>query len=367
MARLRSIPPIATAFAVCLLASLSARAQQEAPGTGSTFAPLFAGHTPLEVTIEAPLKTLMEERPDDEYLEGRFSYTGDDGTEHSFDLKLRTRGNFRRKPEICRFAPIRLNFQRKQVKDTLFDGQDKLKLVTHCQQSDPTYEQYTLREYLAYRILQLMTDKSFAARLLHINYVDTEGRYSREKYGFVLEDDDDVARRNGMKLVETGNVRHADLDPVPENLVNVFMYMIGNTDYSLIQGPPDDGCCHNSLLLSANDGPPYTPLPYDFDFSGLVKAEYAAPNPRFRLRNVRSRLYRGQCSNNELLPATVQRFIDRKDAVYALVDELHMFSSNSRRLTIRYLDSFYYAISNPDTISLEFLHQCLGAGQEATG
>lgn len=357
---------IAAAFALCM--ALSPRVLAETPGDGEDAAPapLFADHAAIAVTIEAPLTAMIRERPDEEYLDGKFRYLDSDGTEQTFDLKLRTRGNFRRQERICKFPPLRLNFRKKQVEGTLFDGQDKLKLVTHCQQNKPTYEQFMLREYLAYRIFARLTDKSFGVRLLHINYVDTDGRNSRVKYGFVLEDDEHVAQRNGMKSMKTGNVTHADLDRSDENLVNVFMYMIGNTDFSLVQGPPDDGCCHNSMLLSASDGPPYTPLPYDFDFSGLVNAPYAAANPRFNLRSVRSRLYRGQCSNNDLLPATLRRILDRKDDIYALIDEIVMFSWNTRRVTARYLDSFYYAITEPETIRLEFLEQCVPAGQDVT-
>jgi hypothetical protein len=354
-------------LALGLIFSLGTDAQENDADGGYAFAPLFAEHSPLQVTIEAPLKMLMKERPDKDYLEGTFSYTKDDGTQQVFDLKLRTRGNFRRKKETCNFAPIRLNFRKKQLKDTIFDGQDKLKLVTHCQQNKDSFEQLVLREYLAYRILQVLTPRSFAVRLMHINYVDTQGLGPRLKYGFVLEDDDDVADRVGMKAVKRGNVKHADLDRRQENLVEVFQYLIGNTDFSLVQGPADDDCCHNSMLLSKTEGPPYTPLPYDFDFAGLVNAPYAAPNPRFRLRSVRSRLYRGLCSNNDLLPETFRLFLAKKAAVYAIVEELDMFSGQSRRSTINYLDTFFETITDPKMIALQFTGKCVSGGEETSG
>ena len=345
--------------AVSISISPCADAREDNPVGDSGLAPLFADHAPLAVTIEAPLKTLMDERPDKDYLQGTFSYTRDDGTEQTFDLKLRSRGNFRRQEDICNFPPVRLNFRKKQVDDTVFDGQDKLKLVTHCQRNRPSYEQYVLREYLAYRILQLMTDKSFGVRLMHINWIDTDGfNKPRVKYGFVLENDDAVAERNGMETMKIGNVTHAALDRRQENLVNVFQYLIGNTDYSLIKGPEYDHCCHNSMLLSGTDSPPITPLPYDFDFAGLVNAPYAATNPSFKLRTVRERLYRGQCSNNQLLPDTFRHFLDKKDAIYAIVDELEMFSPNSRTTVIRFLDEFYADITRQQTIDFKFIGRC---------
>jgi len=329
-----------------------------APSSAQELAPLFADRAPLEVTIEAPLTTLMTERPDEEYLEGTFSYMDAGGVVQNLDLKIRTRGNFRRTKEICDFAPIRLNFKKKQVKDTEFDGQDKLKLVTHCQNKVPYNEQLVLREYLAYRIFQVLTDKSFSVRLLRINYIDTEGADPMTKYGFVIEDNDDVAKRVDMKSLDNGNIKHAELDPQQENLVNIFQYMIGNTDYSLIKGMPGEECCHNSELLSATGEAPYTPLPYDFDFAGLVNASYAQVNPQFNLRSVRHRLYRGICPNNDQVPDTVQYFLENKEAIYAIIDEMTMLSKRSRGDATSYLDSFFKGISSPKSVNSRFIARC---------
>lgn len=347
-------------FCVLVAVSLSASGSQLGNDSDGSLriAPLFATATPLDVTIEAPLTTLMRDRPEEEYLSGTLTITGDDGTEQTLDLKLRTRGNYRREEEHCDFAPIRLNFRKNQVADTIFAGQDKLKLVTHCQSDIPYYEQLVLREYLAYRSLHVMTSKSFGVRLFRINYVDTEGAKPMTKVGFVIEEDDDVAKRIGMHAVKAGNISSADLDRSQQNLINVFEYMIGNTEYSLFIAEPGKTCCHNSKLMSATMGAPFTPLPYDFDFAGIVNAHYAQPNPRYDLRSVRQRLYKGLCENNDLLPNTFQRFIDRKDAIYSIVDETEGFSSRSRRDVTRYLDAFFKQISQPKSVEASFISKC---------
>jgi hypothetical protein len=321
-------------------------------------APLFADDALLEVTIQAPLTTLMKDRPNDEYLDGIFSFNADDGTEQTLDLKIRTRGNYRREEKHCDFAPIRLNFRKKQVVDTLFDGQDKLKLVTHCKSTKPHYEQLVLREYLAYRILQALTDKSFGVRLLRINYVDTEGSEPMTKLGFVIEDDKDVAERHGMQTIKRNNLAGSDLEPVQQNLVNVFQYLIGNTEYSLFNPEPDKNCCHNTDFMAASEDAPVIPLPYDFDFAGIVNAHYAQPNPRFEHTDVRTRLYRGQCTNNDQLPETLQRFIDNKEAIYGVVDEVELLNSRSQKYVIRYLDSFYRHISDQKSVDARFIDKC---------
>lgn len=323
-------------------------------------APLFASHAPLAVTIAAPFSTLMTERNDEDYLEGTFSYAEHGGEPSTLDLKLRARGNFRLNPEICEFGPIRLNFSKKQVEGTLFEGQDKLKLVTHCDNNNPAYEQYALREYFAYRALSLLTPASFSVRLMEITYVDTdrEGR-ARTKYGFVIEDDDDLAARLGMESMKIGDVEHEQLEPLQQNLVNVFAWFIGNTDYSLIRGAPGDDCCHNSVLLSATGGPPFTPVPYDFDASGIVNAPYAAPNPNFAIRNVRQRLYRGQCENNALLPGTLGRFLEERTEFYEVLDSIEALSGRSKKYLDRYMDSFFRHITDQTQIDRNLLGACL--------
>ncbi len=361
MQKLRAIKSlIGVLLATLLIIAPSSEAQQNDPAVSQAVSPLFASHSPLQVTIAAPLTTLMKDRPDEEYLDGAFTFTGDDGAEQTIDLKIRTRGNYRRAEEHCDFAPIRLNFRKQQVADTVLVGQDKLKLVTHCQNNKSYYEQLVLREYLAYRIYQAMTTKSYGVRLLQVNYIDTEGAKPMTKLAFAIEDDDDVAKRVGMKPVKIPGIRNEDLDRRQQSLANVFEYMIGNTEYSLIKAEPDKDCCHNSDLMSATGGPPFTPLPYDFDFAGLVNAPYAQPNPRYDIQNVRTRLYKGLCRNNELLPDTIQQYHNKKDAIYAIIDDLNMLSSRSRRDVTSYLNGFYDRISTPKNVNARFIEKCGG-------
>jgi hypothetical protein len=116
--------------------------------------------------------------------------------------------------------------------------------------------------------------------------------------------------------------------------------------------------------MSATEEPPFTPVPFDFDFAGIVNAPYAQPNPRFELTNVRQRLYRGQCTNNDLLPGTLQQFVERKEAIYGVVDELELLNSRSRRYVTGYLNSFFKHISDPKSVEERFIDKCerLGVG-----
>jgi hypothetical protein len=300
----------------------------------------------------------MKEQPDAEYLDGIFSYVDTAGQEYTLDLKLRTRGRYRRKKSTCNFSPIRLNFRKKQVEGTEFAGQDKLKLVTHCQTRRKSFEQFVLREYLAYRILQVLTDRSFGARLMQITYVNNEkDGDSITKYGFVIEDEDDIGERLGLTAATVRGIKAEELDPQPANLVSVFEYLIGNTDFSLILGPADTSCCHNAVLFGAG-GPPYTPIPYDFDFSGIVNAPYAEPNPRFTIRSVKTRLYRGRCINNELLDGTFAFFLEKEAEIRGLVTELEGLDDRNRKAVGKYLNGFFKDISDPKAKQRKFVTRC---------
>ena len=328
----------------------------------SPAAPLFADDSLLEVTIDAPFATLMEVRPDKAELKGSFSYTEADGTQRRVAIKLRTRGNYRRDREHCDFAPIRLNFRKSEVRDTLFAGQDKLKLVTHCQTFEPDYQQVLIREYLAYALFRELTDVSYGVRLMRITYFDTHKDSERTRFGFLIEDDRDVARRNGLELVKARDTEHEQHDRRRQNLVHVFEYMIGNTEYSLVNPEPDKDCCHNADLLSASDGPPYLALPFDFDFSGFVNAPYAQPNPKYPLRSVRQRFYKGLCGNNDLLPQTLEAFKKQRGRLFAVIDGVREYAPEAARAVrsaTNYLESFFRIIDDPERVREQLVDRCL--------
>jgi hypothetical protein len=318
--------------------------------------PLFQDDETLPVTITAPFTTLVRERPKDDYLPGVFQYTESDGTPVKFDLEIRTRGHFRHK--TCDYPPLSLNLKRSQTDGTLFDKQNKLKLVIHCDYSQ-RYEQVVLREYLAYRILNAVTNMSFRVRLLRVTYVNTEVQGGGQvRYGFLIEHKNRLAKRYDLKDLEVERTTVAAIQPDRLNLTSVFEFLIGNTDFSPIAGAPGDECCHNYVLFG-NDIDPVIAIPYDFDQSGFVDAPYATPNERFRIRTVRQRLYRGRCLNNEHVPDSLRRFRDRRDSIYALVHEQEGLDSGVRKKLVRYIDGFYELISNPKDVERKMIKKCV--------
>lgn len=320
--------------------------------------PLFNDDSTLAVTIAGPLTTIMRKRDDTEEFPATFKYVNADGTETALDVKLRVRSKTRLEREICNFVPLRVNFRKKQVEGTLFEGQNTIKLVTDCQSGTKRYQQLLLREYLAYKILNVLSDRSFNVRMLRATYVDTDrNNRSRESYAFFIEEEDHLADRLDLELAKIPGTNHSDLNAAYSNLVNVYEYFIANTDYSLIAGPAGSDCCHNAVLFQ-KDGGPYISIPYDFDSAGLVDAPYAVPNPRFRTRSVKQRVYRGRCSNNLYLDATFEHFLAKRDDIEQLVAGLGGYEEKSVNRTTKFIADFYKDISMPKTVQKKFIEKC---------
>jgi hypothetical protein len=329
-----------------------------ADDSGPVHRPLFDDESTLAVTIEGPLNTVMRNRDETEEFPAFFKFQNADGTESTLDIKLRVRGKFRRKRETCNFAPLRVNFKKGQTVGTVFEGQNTIKLVTDCQSSKKAFQQYLLKEYLTYKIYNLLTDNSFGARLLRITYVDTDrDNKSRESYGFFIEEKDHIADRIGLDQLRIPKTKYSALDPAVMNLVNVYEYFIANTDYSMVLGPAGADCCHNTVLYQ-KDGNPIVSIPYDFDHAGLVDAPYAAPNPKFKIRAVTSRIYRGRCSNNAQLDTTFRLFLDKRDAITKLVRELDGFDERSIKGAMSFIDNFYEDITTPKDVERKFIKKC---------
>ena len=320
---------------------------------------LFETDEILEISITAPMKTLLGERPDDYYLRGTLSYAEADGTVVDFDIGIRTRGNYRRQPRVCPFPPLRINFKKSQVRDTLFHKQDKLKLVAHCRDNSDRYEQNILKEYLAYRILNTLTDISYRVKLARITYIDSEQKYeNRVRLGFFIEHKKRLSKRLDLPLISTERIASSDLEGEYSDLTSLFQYMIGNTDFSAIAGPEGEDCCHNSTLFGNEGGPIYS-IPYDFDMSGLVDAPYAEPNPQFRIRSVTQRLYRGRCKFQHHLPESLQLFQDHRSAIYALIEEQPELEPKTRKTLSKFIDRFYDVIDNPKKLDREIKSECI--------
>lgn len=308
---------------------------------------LFQDEHPLEVTLTAPLKRMAKDRAEEpEYLPGSLSYLDAQGVAQTLAFKVRPRGNSRRDTGVCSFPPLRLNFVKKQTEGTVFAGQNVLKLVTHCRWTEK-FQQYVLKEYLAYRMFNLLSDASFRVRLLKITYVDSEDDAKPyQRYGFVIEDKNRLARRLQTKVAKPVAIEPEQLAPAQASIASLFQFMISNTDYSFIAAPPGENCCHNAILLEGPEGA-YLPVPYDFDRTGIVDPPNALPDENLRQKNVRDRLYRGFCVPDEYFTAALEKTRTLRPRLQALFENQIDLNERSQKAALRFLESYYRIIDKP--------------------
>lgn len=310
--------------------------------------PLFQSDKILELSLKADYKEVFSNKDDSTFFPAEMTLTDNDGQEMTIDVKVRARGNVRGKSEICSFAPLRLEFPKKETKNTPFEGQKAIKLVTHCNKGE-AFEQNTIEEYLIYRIYNILTDSSFRVRPVMINYIFTnKNGDTTRRFAFFIEREKFLAERIMGKEMETERIHPDRIDPYQTCLVDMFEYMIGNTDYSIYE-------LHNMIIVAdpANISRPF-PVPYDFDWSGLVSASYAVPYPEIGTRYVTERVYRGLKKPPEVVDRVIRRFNDRKNEIYGVFENYPLLDESGKKRILNYLDEFYAIISSERMVKTEF-------------
>ena len=113
---------------------------------------LFNNDEIMHVRIISDFRNLIKRKYQDEYQPAVLETTLFDTITVKRDLKVKARGNYRRK--TCSFPPIKLNFPKKQAIFSQIQEFDKIKLVGNCR-AGALYDQYLIQEYYTYKMLSL--------------------------------------------------------------------------------------------------------------------------------------------------------------------------------------------------------------------
>lgn len=309
---------------------------------------LFNSDEVIKMELRSDFSAIQVDRVDNpQYHEGELIYQTPDGTAIKLSVKVMARGNFRRDPENCSFPPLALNFKKNEVKNTLFDNQDKLKLVTPCQ-----YDRYVIDEYLVYKLYNQVTDRSFKVRLVSILYFDTgKGKKLFEKYSFFIEHEDQVAERNNSVEIDKILTPY-DLDWETFRKTAFFQYMIGNKDWYVTSR-------RNIVIMQPNDTTlaPYA-IPYDFDFAGFINADYTRPKDVPVEFLATRRVYKGLCYDAREYNEVFALFKSLRPVFESVMDDMPLISKFDKGQHKVYLSSFYEIIENKEMIRQEFQDKC---------
>jgi len=311
---------------------------------------LFDSEEPLDISLRFDISHYKRKKSDTTYLDAILTYYTGGNDSVSKKIKIRARGEIRR--QICDFPPLFLNFRMKGSKDDEFTGINKLKLVPYCKIG---YEDYVLREYLIYRLYNVLTGNSLRVRLFRITLCNTaKPGKPLEQFGFAIEPTSVFEKRTGSVELENVKLSRSFIKPEMLDRCAIFNFMIGNTDWSV----PN---MHNVLLFQQpfSEQPELAMIvPYDFDYSGLVNAEYAVPFETLPIKSVKDRLYMGSCRSREEFRKALVEFTARKEEFYRTVNDFQYLSDRSKREIIRYLDGFYKLFDKRETIIATLLLEC---------
>ncbi len=293
----------------------------------------WQGEEVVRIELAADLSRLTAHIQADEWvpahIEIRFG-----ATQYSFRGRIRLRGRFRRMN--CHFPPIKLKIPKSQLAAAGLDPRfNDFKIVTHCLEDRYAGNHLVLREYLAYRLYQALTPKSYRTQLARMTWIDTgKGGKKIRRFAFLIEDTDELAARmNGVHEKRYGLAR-ARLSPNDTRLMILFQQLIGNDDWDL-------DMARNIKYIYVPEHDWYVPIPYDFDFSTFVAAPYYRPSPKSKHGS------NGSILQKDLYHSHVARYLLSKRQELAEIISTNRFLPDSEkellylRLTSRYKELEY--------------------------
>lgn len=306
----------------------------EAASVNTTGVDFFGSDVPVTMSLTFNFKDYLKTRYNPEYIEALLTLVNSDSSILTQRVKIKARGEMRR--SYCSFPPIMIKFKQKGDEPAPIRQGGTLKLVTPCNQNT-MYESYVLKEYLAYKMFNLVTPYSFKTRLVKIKYVDSgRPRYSLEMYGFLIENDKDMAARNNCALIENRAVNQTMMNTTDMARLAVYNYMIGNTDWWL----PSQ---HNVKVVTSLQvlSGKAIPVAYDFDYAGLVNPEYAVPLKSIPIQTVTERYYMGMCYSEDELQPVIDEFEQLKGEFLQTIQDFDLLSKSHQKRMASYIESFY--------------------------
>ncbi len=309
---------------------------------------LFQSEEIIRMELRSDFSSILKNRTENpKYFDGELIYYNSANESKKLSVRVMVRGKFRLNPNNCSFPPLFVDFKKNEVKNTIFDNQNRLKLVTPCQDEDDVIEEYTV-----YKLYNKVTELSIRARLSKILYFDTgTNKELFEKHSFFIEDDDHAAERNNCH-VKDKFMTPFDLDRESYTKLTIFEYIIGNKDWFVTSR-------QNIIIFQPNDTTkaPHA-VPYDFDFSGFVNAEYTKPPGVSDDKLKDKREYKGLCYTDEEFKKVFEFYQNLRPDFESIINNQKLISKSGRIYLENYIKNFYKVIKSKSLIKLTFLDKC---------
>ena len=312
---------------------------------------LFGLREPLTLTLKFNVKELQKTKWKETYLPAEMTCHVRENFQVTHNVRVRARGEIRKK--IC-FAPMfYVNIRHAGIEAEDLDDVIKLKMVSRCKSSN-MYRSYVLREYLVYKIWNLLSPYGFNIRLARLKIIDT-GRKNKESenWAFIIEPETMMAERNNAMPIKSDKLSLATVNKDWMDKVAFFSYMVGQSDYSVTGR-------HNLKILTPKEygSTGFIPVPYDFDYCGLVNAEYAIPMETLGIETVRERYYLGACRSEEVYQETMAWLESYRDEIKDLILSFEYMEESDRQDVVDYIESYYEQTGNKGFISRSITPTC---------
>jgi hypothetical protein len=336
---------------ICL--STGTFAQTAIPDSSKKSFKLFEEDKLIEISLQFDLSTYFRTKPQKEYLKTNITIHISKTDSLYKEIRLKTRGIFRNK--YCMFAPIELNFKKIDFGYSDLNKISKLKLVPQCGPGKDK-EDYVLREYLAYKLFNVLTDTSFRVRLVTVNYLDIKkDKKPVKQFGFFIEPLEMLTARTNSIPIKSAALNQKSIVPKIMDRLAIFNFMIGNYDWSV----PGQ---HNVQVIKSLGYDPSglgIAIPHDFDWTGLVNPTYAIPTEEVGTENVRQRLFLGICRSKEVYEKELEIFLAKKDEFYRVINEFPYINQKVKKDLTGYLDGFFDQLTGKrDLILYNMVNTC---------
>ena len=161
---------------------------------------LFIDQKPLKIRLNYSNNNLNKNTNDSTLMKTKLFFIQENKNKE-IDVSVRARGNFRRKH--CYFTPVKIKIKKRDASNTIFRDNRTLKLVLPCK-NDRDKNDNILKEFIAYKIYEIISPFYFKTRRLEINYTDQKRKNQKNfnLIGFFIEDDDKVAKRFDSKIIK---------------------------------------------------------------------------------------------------------------------------------------------------------------------
>ena len=302
------------------------------------FDDFFDKEEPLHLILKFDLKTMQRTRVEEPYLDAKLYCNINDTCQIPYEVEIRTRGIFRK--SYCYLPPFWMKIEKSSIESSALDGVKKIKIVTHCMRRD-FYQDYLLKEYLAYKIYNIISPYSFRVRLMRVTYIDT-GRNNKtiEGWAFAIEPKEMLAERINGTCIDDEELAMRHMQPGIMDHLAMFNYMIGNTDYSITG-------THNVKIfrVKQNGLESYIPVPYDFDFTGIVNTVYAKPAAQAPISEVTQRYYTGLCRSEEIQRKVIAEFRGYSPEIHDLLQSFQYMDLDEKLEMLSFIEQFFDEVS----------------------